>query len=112
MVTGSEEVAGALCAQTGDASRHNVHHQSEAGWDRFRCLPGVLKVRGSFAQHAHRIFQPLEGQREHAVAHQLLDDGDALAVLPDALRLGVDPGELGEGVRLSLIHISEPTRRS
>jgi len=30
-----------------------------------------------FAQHAHRIFQALEGQRKHAVADQLLNDADA-----------------------------------
>jgi hypothetical protein len=39
------------------------------------------KIRRLFAQHTHRIFQPFEGEREHAVADQLLDDADALAVL-------------------------------
>jgi len=33
----------------------------------------------------HRIFQPLERQRKHTVADQLLDDADALAVLPYVL---------------------------
>ena len=35
-----------------------------------------------FTQHTHRIFQPFKRQRKHAVADQLLDDADALAVLP------------------------------
>ena len=39
-----------------------------------------------FAQHAHGIFQALEGERKHAIADQLLKDADAdadaLAVLP------------------------------
>jgi len=51
-----------------------------------------------FAQHSHGIFQALEGQREHAVADQLLNDADALAVLPNAQRLWVDPSEFGVGV--------------
>jgi hypothetical protein len=35
------------------------------------------------AQHSHDVFQALEGEREHAVADQLLNDADAdpLAVL-------------------------------
>ena len=51
-----------------------------------------------FAQHSHRIFQALQGQREHAVADHLLDDADALAVLPHAQGFGVDPCKLGVGV--------------
>ena len=51
-----------------------------------------------FAQHAHGIFQALEGEREHAVADQLLDDADTLAVLPHAQGFGVDPSEFGGGV--------------
>jgi hypothetical protein len=35
------------------------------------------------AQHAHCIFQAFERQRKHAVADQLLNDADALAVLPN-----------------------------
>jgi hypothetical protein len=35
------------------------------------------------AKHTHRIFQAFERQRKHAVADQLLDDADALAVLPN-----------------------------
>ena len=35
-----------------------------------------------FAQHAHDIFQALEDELKHAVADQLLDDADALPVLP------------------------------
>ena len=46
-----------------------------------------------FAQHPHRFFQALEGHGIHAVADELLDDADALAVLPNALRFGVDPSE-------------------
>jgi hypothetical protein len=53
---------------------------------------------GLFAHHAHGVFQTFEGQGEHAVAHELLNDGNALAVLPYALRLGVDPSIFGEGV--------------
>ena len=37
-----------------------------------------------FVQHMHRIFQALEGQRKQAVADQLLNDADVLAVLPHA----------------------------
>ena len=46
---------------------------------------------GVLAQHPDGIFQPFEGEREHAVADQLLNDADALAVLPHALRFWVDP---------------------
>jgi hypothetical protein len=53
-------------------------------------------------EQPHRAFQPGQREREHALAGQLLDDGDALPVLPDALRLGVDPGELGKGMRQAL----------
>ncbi len=56
----------------------------------------------SLAQHAHRIFQTFEGEGEHAVADHLLDDADALAVLPHAQGLGVDPSELGVGVGQAL----------
>ena len=41
-----------------------------------------------FAQHAHGVFQALQGQREHAVADHLLNDADALAVLPQELLRG------------------------
>jgi hypothetical protein len=53
---------------------------------------------GLFAHHAHGIFQTFEGKGKHAVAHELLNDGNALAVLPNALRLGVDPSVFGERV--------------
>ncbi len=64
----------------------------------------LIKPKNSrlFAQHTHRIFQPFEGEREHAVANQLLDDADALAVLPHTQWLGVDPSELRVGVCESL----------
>ena len=55
-------------------------------------------VMKSLAQHAHRVFKALEREREHALAHQLLNDGNALPVLPHALRFGVDPSVFGEGV--------------
>ena len=42
-----------------------------------------------FAQHAHRIFQAFERERKHAVADQLLDDADALAVSEDEGLLGL-----------------------
>ena len=51
-----------------------------------------------FAEHAHRFFQTSERHGVHAVAHQLLDDADALAVLPNALRFWVDPRKFREGV--------------
>jgi hypothetical protein len=53
---------------------------------------------GLFAHHAHGVFQTFEGEGKHAVAHELLNDGNALTVLPNALRLGVDPSIFGEGV--------------
>jgi hypothetical protein len=53
---------------------------------------------GLFAHHAHGVFQTFEGEGEHAVAHELLNDSNALAVLPYALGLGVDPSIFGEGV--------------
>jgi len=52
----------------------------------------------SLAQMAHRIFQPLQGQRKHVLTDQLLDQGNALAVLPDALGFRVDPGKLRKRV--------------
>ena len=42
-----------------------------------------------FAKHPHRFFQTSERHGVHAVAHQLLDDANALAVLPNALGFGV-----------------------
>ena len=51
-----------------------------------------------FAEHAHRFFQTSEGHGVHAVAHQLLDDADTLPILPNALRLGIDPREFRECV--------------
>ena len=53
---------------------------------------------GLFGQQPHGLFQPLERQRKHAVADELLDDADALAVLPYALRLRVDPCKLRKRV--------------
>jgi hypothetical protein len=49
-------------------------------------------------KHAHRFFQTSEGHGVHAVAHQLLDDANALAVLPNALGRRVDPHKFREGV--------------
>ena len=56
----------------------------------------ACRERILFRQHPHRIFQSPEGKRVHALLHQLLNDADALAVLPDAVGLGVDPGKFGE----------------
>ena len=56
----------------------------------------------SLAQHAHRLFQAFEGQGVHALTHHLLDDGDALTVLPDPLGFWVDPGEFRESVHQAL----------
>ena len=53
---------------------------------------------GVLAQHPDGIFQPFERQRKHAVVHQLLDDADTLAILPNALRFWVDPRKFREGV--------------
>ena len=55
-----------------------------------------LLVRFLFGQRAHRLFQAAHGQRIHPVVHQLLDDADAVPVLPDALGFRVDPDKLGE----------------
>jgi hypothetical protein len=41
-----------------------------------------MNTNESLTQHPHRIFQPFERQGIHAVADQLLNDADALAVLP------------------------------
>src|SRR5574337_430294 len=54
------------------------------------------------AEQPHRRLEPGEREREHAVVRQLLHDRDALAVLPHALRLGVDPGVLRERVGQAL----------
>ena len=58
----------------------------------------IKKTVCLLAKHAHGVFQALQGQREHAVADQLLNDADALAVLPHAQGFGVDPCKLGVGV--------------
>jgi hypothetical protein len=44
-------------------------------------------MSNSFAQHTHRIFQPFEGKRKHAVADQLLNDADALAIFGEQIIL-------------------------
>ena len=54
------------------------------------------------AQHSHGFFQAFEGERVHAVADDLLNDGNALAVLPDALGLGVDPCKFWKGMNQTL----------
>jgi hypothetical protein len=46
-----------------------------------RCAD-AMNTNESLTQHPHRIFQPFERQGIHAVADQLLNDADALAVLP------------------------------
>src|SRR3954468_16063613 len=56
----------------------------------------------SLRQQTHRLFESLDRQRVHALVHQLLHDADRLAVLPHALRLGVDPHEFREGARQPL----------
>lgn len=61
-----------------------------------------FEVRGSFAEHAHRVSQPIEGHGVHALAHHLLDDGDALPVLPHPVWFGVDPGESWKGMNQPL----------
>ena len=53
---------------------------------------------GLFREHSHCLFQPPQSQRVHALAHELLDDADALSILPHALRFRVDPGKFGERV--------------
>ena len=59
-------------------------------------------TKPSLAQHAHGVLESLEGERKHAVADQLLDDADALSVLPDTHWLGVDPSETGVGMGQAL----------
>src|SRR5574337_843088 len=54
------------------------------------------------AEQPHRGLEAGEREREHAVVRQLLHDRDALAVLPHALRLGVDPCVLRERVGQAL----------
>ena len=56
------------------------------------------QLENLFAELAHRLFQAAQREWVHALAHQLLHDADALAVLPHAQGLGVDPSELGGGV--------------
>lgn len=56
----------------------------------------------SLAQHPHGFFQAFERERVHAVADDLLNDGNALAVFPHALWFGVDPRKFGESVKQSL----------
>jgi lipid-binding SYLF domain-containing protein len=65
-------------------------------------MAGKKKPSGLRLGQAFRLLGHYTREREHALVHQLLDDADALAVLPHALRLGVDPGELGEGVGQAL----------
>ena len=72
------------------ASSNSCVGRTQRGGNRF--------IQGLFRQHAHRVFQALQGQRVHALAHELLDDADALSILPHALGLGVDPGKFGERV--------------
>src|SRR3954463_10455904 len=50
------------------------------------------------AQQPHATFKSIDGQREHAVVHDLPDHGDRLPVLPQAFRLGVEPDEFREHV--------------
>jgi hypothetical protein len=49
----------------------------------------LIKPKNSrlFSKHTHRIFQAFERQRKHAVADQLLDDADALAVFGEQIIL-------------------------
>ena len=54
------------------------------------------------AQHPHGFFQAFECERVHAVADDLLNDGNALAVFPHALWLGVDPRKFRECVNQAL----------
>src|SRR5688572_25245323 len=49
---------------------------------------------GLLRQHAHGLFQAGERGGVHAVVHQLFDDLDRLAVLPDFLGLRVQPDAL------------------
>src|SRR5471032_1226239 len=58
--------------------------------------PASPPVLFLFAQRAHRALQAIYRQREHALVHQLLDDGDRLAVLPDAFRIRIEPCEFRE----------------
>ncbi len=70
--------------------------------DEGRIIGPVMTPNSSLAHHAHGIFQTFQGQGEHAIAHELLNDRNALAVLPNTLRLGVDPSKFREGVREAL----------
>ena len=61
------------------------------------CSPDLL-----FGQFPHTFFEPLDSEGNHSVVHDFLDDADALAVLPYALWLWVDPGVLGKGMDQAL----------
>ena len=70
--------------------------------DEGHIIGPVMTPNPSLAHHAHGIFQTFQGQGEHAIAHELLNDRNALAVLPNTLRLGIDPSKFREGVREAL----------
>jgi hypothetical protein len=50
------------------------------------------------AEQPHPPLQPVERQREHAPAHQVVDQRRRLAVLPGVLGLGVEPDRVRPGV--------------
>src|SRR5438094_4292150 len=53
-------------------------------------------------EQLHRPLEPLERRRIHAPVHQLLDDADRLAVVPDFFGLGIEPDALGIDVHDAL----------
>ena len=60
------------------------------------------------AQHPDGIFQPFERQRKHAVTDQLLNDADALAVLPYAFSELLSSYKIGLEKISTLIRYVQP----
>src|SRR5690606_19262888 len=68
-----------------------------------RKCPGDGAGRALLGELPHGLLEAAAGDGVHPAAHDLLDHGDRLAVLPDALGLRVEPGVLGEA-------LDEPTQ--
>src|SRR5690606_34617231 len=68
-----------------------------------RKCPGDGAGRALLGELPHGLLEAADGDGVHPAAHDLLDHGDRLAVLPDALGLRVEPGVLGEA-------LDEPTQ--
>src|SRR6476660_8130533 len=67
-----------------------MNARAEGGGRTPRRRSGAGAIVALLAQQPHAAFEPFDGQREHAVIHDLPDHGDRLPVLPQAFRLGVE----------------------